>query len=93
MYVDEVRIDYIFYLIFGYLGSNLMKEQCYIDEQFRNCFFDWVLNWVKLNIDENYECTSFFWYHIIKDVTDTESEAVEMFFNLSNKFFAQLDKV
>lgn len=60
MLVEEVRIDYLFYLIFGFLGSNLMKEQCYIDQKFRNYFYDWVINWVKNNIDEKYECNSFF---------------------------------
>lgn len=91
MYVEEVRIDYLFYLIFGFLGNNLMDNQYCIDKKFSNLFYDWVLNWVKKNVDDKYECSSLFWYHIFVEVTDTESEAVELFFVLCKDFFEQFD--
>lgn len=90
MFVEEVRLDYLYYLIFGYLGSNLMKEYSDIDEKFSAHFYNYVLEWVRKNVDENYERNSFFWYHIIRDVTNTEEEAVDLFFMLCEIFFEEI---
>lgn len=90
MFVEEVRLDYLYYLIFGHLGSNLMKEYSDIDKKFSAYFYNYVLEWVRKNVDENYERNSFFWYHIIRDVTNTEEEAVDLFFKLSEKFFEDI---
>lgn len=90
MFVEEIRLDYLYYLIWGYLGSNLMKGYSGIDEKFQAHFYNYVLEWVRKNVDENYERNSFFWYHIIRDVTNTEEEAVDLFFKLSEKFFEEI---
>lgn len=92
MYVEEVRLDYIYYLVIGYLGCTLMnKSDCMTDQKFKSHFPNWLLVWVKENVDENYESKSFFWYHILRDVTKNESEAIELFFKLCNKFFQEID--
>lgn len=92
MYVEEVRLDYIYYLVIGYLGSNLINESgCSIDRKFKAHFSNWVLEWVRKNVDESYERKSFFWYQILNDVTSNENEATDLFFKLSNIFFQEVD--
>lgn len=87
MYVEEVRLDYLYYLIWGYLGGNLMKGYSDIEKKFQAYFYNYVLEWARKNVDENYERNSLFWHQIIRDVTNTEEEAVDLFFKLSEKFF------
>ena len=38
-------------------------------------------------MDKNYELRNLVWYHIIEDVTNTDSEALELFFKLCDEFF------
>ena len=80
MYVEELRLDYIYYIIIGFLGSNLMNK---------NYFPNWLLEWVRKNKNEYYEKRSFYWYHILIDVTNSEEEAIMLFFELSDKFFEE----
>ena len=92
MYVEEVRVDYIYYLVSGFLGSNLINESgCSIDRKFKAHFSNWVLEWVRKNVDESYDRKSFFWYQILNDVTRNENEATDLFFKLSNIFFQEVD--
>ena len=91
MYVEEVKLDYIYYLLMGFLGSNMVNRSgSKIDQTFKIYFSNWVLEWVKKNVNENYERRSFFWYHILTDITNSEREATELFFQLSNEFFQEL---
>lgn len=93
MYIEEIRLDYIYYLVIGFLGSNLInKDSCIIDQNFKSHFFKWVLKWVKKNVDKEYEQKSFFWYHIFNEITSNEEEAVELFFNLCDEFFEEFKK-
>lgn len=92
MYVEEMKLDYIYYLVIGYLGCTLInKTDCIIEQKFKSHFPNWLLVWVKKNVDEKYERQSFFWHHILRDVTNNESEAIELFFKLSNEFFQEID--
>lgn len=92
MYVEEMRLDYIYYLVIGYLGCNLInKTDCVIDQKFKSHFPNWLIRWVKANVDESYERQSFFWHHILRDVTCNESEAIELFFKLCNEFFKEIE--
>ena len=90
MYVEELRLDYIYYIIIGFLGSNLMnKNACSLDQAYKNYFPNWLLEWVRKNKNEYYEIRSFYWYHILIDVTNSEEEAIMLFFELSDKFFEE----
>ena len=90
MYVEELRLDYIYYIIIGFLGSNLMnKNACSLDQAYKNYFPNWLLEWVRKNKNEYYEKRSFYWYHILIDVTNSEEEAIMLFFELSDKFFEE----
>ena len=92
MYVEEIKLDYIYYLVIGFWGSNLMnKGVSNIDQMYKSHFSNWILDWVKKNVNENYERSNFFWYHILRDVTDNEDEAVQLFFKLSNMFFEEVE--
>ena len=92
MYVEDIKLDYIYYLIIGFLGSNLInKKGNNIDQIYKSFFCQWMLKWVKENVNENYERKSFFWYNIIRDVTNSEDEAVQLFFELTDKFFEEMD--
>lgn len=94
MYIEEIKIEYIYYLVNGFLGSNLINGRTYnSDQKFKTYFSGWVLNWITKNLDKNYERKSFFWYHFLRDVTNSEGEAVELFFELCSIFFAQLDEL
>lgn len=84
MYVYEKKVDYIYYLILGYLGGIKRDD---IDNTFSREFLNWTLEWLNTNIDAKYRQRSFFWYHIFQDVTDSEEAATELFFKLSRDFF------
>ncbi len=93
MYVEKVRVDYVYYLIIGFLGSNLINSnECGIEQCFRLHFSKWLLEWVRENKDKQYNSTSFFPYTILRDITNDEQEAVELFFELCNYFFEECDK-
>ena len=92
MYVEEIRMDYIYYLVIGYLGSNLVNKRDYsVDLEFKRHFDNWLIEWVRKNVDKNYEYHGFIWYKILIDVTKSEREAVELFFSLSEKFFSEIN--
>lgn len=90
MYVKEERLDYVYYLIIGYLGSNLSNDNIdKEDSKFHSFFPEWLLAWTKVYVDKGYERKNFFWYCIIKDVASSENEAFELFFKLCDEFFQQ----
>ena len=90
MYVEKLDMHYIYYLIVGFLGSNLKEGDSYkIDRIFHRHFIGWLIKWVKENVDSNYEKKSFYWHHIFIEITDNEEDAVKLFFELSEKFFKE----
>ncbi|MDE7415717.1 MAG: hypothetical protein K2N44_05270 [Lachnospiraceae bacterium] len=93
MFVHEVRTDYIEYMICGFIcGNSMHKGADNIDHQFR-CYFDkFLVAWIKKNVDRKYEQQHFSWSQILKDVIDDETEAVELFFHLCDKFFEEYEK-
>lgn len=92
MYVESVRIDYIFYLLKGYVGSNLVYKDD-IDVAFHSRFYLWVLNWANENTDKKFEMDEgFYWHNILTEISFDEKEAVELFFKLSKEFFDKCKK-
>ena len=92
MYVEKVRIDYIYYLIKGYLGGCLDKKQN-IDVAFHSKFYQWVLKWINDNTQKNFDKrASFHWHNILTEISTDEKEAVELFFKLSKQFFEEYRK-
>ena len=90
MYVEKLDINYVNYIVIGFLISNLMKDDSYkIDKIFHRHFIGWLIKWVKENVDSNYKKKSFYWHHIFIEITDNEEDAVKLFFELSEKFFEE----
>jgi len=84
MYVMPVKIEYIFYFIFGYLWRKDLDD---IERTFRSHFHYWIVDWIVKNIDNKYEMESFLWYHAFISVTKGDQEAVDLFFKASREFF------
>ena len=87
MYVDEVRLDYIFYVIMGNCGANHHYETDELDRYFCVWFGKWLEKWIVDNIDPDYQMSSFMWYKTIEEIVPAEENSVEMFFGLCDMFF------
>ena len=92
MFLEEERLDYLYHLIIGYVGSNSANgNNSKEDLKFISYFSRWLLAWVRNHVNHNYEPKTMIWYHTIKDVTSSENEAIDLFFKLCDEFF-QLDE-
>jgi len=87
MYVKEERIDYIYYLLSGYCGSNVNLEDDDINRKFRLWFWKWLLQWIEENVDAEYEPKSCYWYDDIKAIAGDEKKEVPLFYELCDMFF------
>ncbi len=91
-FLNEVRIDYLEYVIDGFKVCNKIND--FDDDtavQFHYYFSDWLINWIQSNRDKRYEKQHFFWYHTFRDLTNDEEEAVTLFFTLCDKFFEEYE--
>jgi len=87
-FVPEGKIDYYYYLLDGHLTTNrINKMNNKEDEKFILYFSRWLWAWVRNHVDKNYELKPALWYHILKDITNSESEAIKLFFDLCDEFF------
>lgn len=86
MYMEEVNIDYIFYIVKGYLCGNLTGNSKNI--MFHSKFYRWLVEWINTNTEYCYEIQSgFYWNNILTQVTSGNHEAVALFFRLCRSFF------
>jgi hypothetical protein len=92
MFVEEIRMDYIEHVIYGFISCNLLnKRGDHIDLQFHNYFWNWMVTWIKKNIDRKYKEKYYSWNKTLKDVTNNETETIELFFKLCDLFFEEYD--
>lgn len=92
-WLHEVRTDYLEYVIEGFICCNSMYDRADDEEiSFRCYFVNWTVDYIRKNIDSQYEMKSFSWHQILKDVTNDEQEAFALFFQLSDLFFKQYEK-
>ena len=90
MYIEALRIEYIYHLLTGFHLSNVSnKNYNDVDRCFHSFFKKWILQWIRKNKNPDYDVESFYWHHFIKDITESEEEAVELFFQLSEQFFEE----
>ena len=89
MYVEQIRIDYVFYLLKGYVGSNLsINETKGIDYAFHTRFYKWVLAWANKNTDKTFKASeAYYWHNILSEISDSDESAVILFFKLCELFF------
>ncbi len=93
MYIKEVRLDYIEHFLLGFSYSVLKKDENEIDKLFHGYFQKYVIKWIRDNIDADYQVDSL-WYHTsIRDITEGESQAVELFFKLCEEFFDEYNEI
>lgn len=88
MYIEEKRIDYIYYLISGYCGANykLLNEDD-MNSRFSSWFGKWLLQWIEENIDTEYTPNTVIWYYYIKWLAKDEQQEFTLFFDLCKMFF------
>lgn len=85
MYMEELKTEYIFYLLKGFVGCNLSSDA---DKIFHSHFHRWVLDRANSkSIRKFEEKESYYWYNILNEITPNEQAAVELFFELSEDFF------
>lgn len=90
MYIETLRIENIHHLLRGFHLSSVVNKTCEpLDNYFNVYFIKWVLQWIRKNKNPNYDVESFYWHHFIKDITESEEEAIELFFQLSEQFFEE----
>lgn len=94
MFVDEVRTDYIEHLILGFfICCDVNNNATDIDLHFHAHFSRWLVRWIWKNIDKKYSQKYFSWSQTLKDIdiTSNETEAVKLFFDLSDMFFEKYE--
>lgn len=93
MYVEKEELGYIIQFINGYVyHSNIIDEENEINNKYQLEFHFWLAEWIKRNRNNLYE---FHTYHISKmiyEITDSEEEAVELFYQLTDEFFAEMER-
>lgn len=93
VFVHEVRADYLEYVIEGFMCCNSMYKRTDNEEKcFHSHFVNWLVEWINKNLDNKYRMKSFYWHQILRDVTNDEQEAVDLFFQLCDLYFQQYEK-
>jgi len=88
MYVHEVRLDYIYYLIAGSLGSNIgSRDVQNIDIAFKRDFNQWVEEWIYEKKEIDFRRKVVVWHKIISSCANGDEEAVNLFYQISSEFF------
>lgn len=92
MYVEEVRLDYIYYLLKGFLGcSNMTLFADEKDRAFKSDFYKWVVAKMKSAYNSDYSDRYFTWHHIIQQkANEIGVDAVSLFYQLSDEFFSEI---
>lgn len=85
MFVQEERIDYIFYFLDG--GCAVMQSDD-IERHFTCWFGKWLIKWIEENFDKLYTPKTVFWYEDIKFIAKDEQNDLKVFFDLCKLFFA-----
>lgn len=86
MFIYPVKIDYIFYFIFGFFMRDDLDFYD-IDNAFKNCFSNWIVDWIDQNVGSRYESENTLWYQSIMSAVKDDQEAVDLFFKASKEFF------
>lgn len=89
MYAWKLRLDIAYYKL---LGHNLAHREAGIPEKeidatFCQEFGEWLIRWIRENIDENYTPWSKYWYEDIRRILPEGREELDYFFELCELFF------
>ncbi len=87
MYVQEEKISYISHLLMGYcLAASHNNVPSEMDKHFWAWFGSWLDNWIKIKYSKDFEFKAY-WFETLKDITQDEREAVQLFYKLCKQFF------
>lgn len=86
-YIKEEKIEYIFYLLFGYCGACHKFSEDELNKMFCCWFGKWLIEWINDNVIKGYIPKGVFWYEDIKFIAQNEQEEISVFFTLCKNFF------
>lgn len=86
-FMKEEKIEYVYYYLMGYCSIFGTQDKDDIDQKYFTYFSDWLIDWIKKNIDEKYVPQSDSWYEIIKDITKEPKKPLNVFYDLTKLFF------
>ena len=92
MFVEEEKIEYVYYLISGYCIANHNFPSDDLDKRFTFWFDKWLIMWIKDNIDSKYAMKTVYWYEDIKMLAEKNGQdEVALFFDLCKSFFSDYE--
>lgn len=93
MYLQEEKIDYIYHFLAGHCGlARRYDLTAEMDKHFEIWFVKWLNNWIIENYDSMYMFKTFYWNDMLKEITSSEEEAVQLFYKLCEQFFSDYEE-
>ncbi|MBP1042401.1 hypothetical protein I6N95_15380 [Vagococcus sp. BWB3-3] len=88
MFIEELKLKNLYFLLGGYIGCALTTGiSTEIDEVFKKDFSQWTKEWLGLNVAMDFSNDCLSWYKMYQKASETEEEALELFFKSSQEFF------
>lgn len=87
MFMKDVRLDYIYYIIAGYCGAQRDDAENILDKKFCGWFTKWLQIWIQENSKIDTLPNSTWWYETLLMSSENEEEAIKLFFDLCELFF------
>ena len=87
MVVSKKTIEHIYYFISGSCFAGQYLECDEMDKMFSSWFGEWLLQWVKENMDAQYKPATSYWYMDIKEIAGGAEKEVPLFLDLCENFF------
>ena len=89
MFVKDLRVDLLYYWLQGrclvHREEGVPEEE--IDATFCQEFGEWLIRWIRENVDENYTPQSKYWYEDIRRILPEGREELDYFLELCKLFF------
>jgi len=93
MYVYEARMDNLYYYLYGCLLSNLRSLEAHdIDRAFKENFNGFVEQWAYDNKGLDFRRKVILWHRIISACTNSDEDAINLFYQISDEFFEAYHK-
>lgn len=93
MYLGDVPdISNLSYYLDGFLASNLINLNNKTDRLFKYEFHDWIRLRLERKFGINFENKSDHFKNYIRQVCHSDRESLDLFFELTDIYFKELDK-
>lgn len=86
MFMKDVRLDYIYYIIAGYCGAQRDDAENSLDKKFCGWFTKWLQIWIQENSKIDTLPNSTWWYETLLMSSENEEEAIKLFLICVNCF-------